>query len=54
MLDIRKKFFPEREVRHCHRLPSEVMESPSLEVLKNRVDVALRDVVSGRGGDGWT
>jgi len=54
MLDIRKKFFPEREVRHCHRLPSEVMESPFLEVLKNRVDVALRDGVRGRGGDGWT
>ena len=28
------------------------MESLSLEVLKNRVDVALRDVVSGHGGDG--
>jgi len=25
------------------------VESLSLEVLKNRVDVALRDVVSGRG-----
>ena len=25
---------------------------PSLEVLKNRVDVALGDVVSGHGGDG--
>ena len=28
------------------------MESASLEVFKNRVDVALRDVVSGHGGDG--
>ena len=27
------------------------MESPSLEVFKNRVDVALRDVDSGNGGD---
>ena len=26
------------------------MESPSLEVFQNRVDVALRDVVSGHGG----
>ena len=35
-----------------HRLPMEVVESPSLEVLKSRVDVALRDVGSGRGGGG--
>lgn len=34
------------------QLPREVMQSPSLEVLKNRVDVALRDMVSGRGGGG--
>ena len=26
------------------------MQSPLLEVLKSRVDVALRDVVSGHGG----
>ena len=31
------------------QLPREVVQSPSLEVLKNRVDVALRDVVSGQG-----
>jgi len=29
----------------------EVLESPSLEVFKSRVDVALRDVVSGHSGD---
>ena len=29
-----------------------VVESPSLEVFKNSVDVALRDVVSGHGGGG--
>ena len=28
------------------------MEAPSLELFRNRVDVALRDVVSGHGGDG--
>ena len=32
------------------QLPSEAVQSPSLEVLKNRVDVALKDVVSRRGG----
>ena len=26
--------------------------SPSLQVFKERVDVALRDMVSGHGGDG--
>jgi len=30
----------------------EVVESPPLEVFMKRADVALRDVVSGHGGDG--
>ena len=51
-LDIRKKFRSKIVVRQWHRLPREVVGSPSLEVFKNRGDVALRDVVSGHGGDG--
>jgi len=42
----------QKVVLQCHRLPREAVESSSLQVFKNRVDVALRDVVSGHGGDG--
>ncbi|GAB0203623.1 hypothetical protein GRJ2_002827900 [Grus japonensis] len=44
-LDIRKKFFTVRVVRHWNRLPREAVDAPSLEVLKARLDGALGNLV---------
>ena len=44
-LDVRKTVFTERVLKRWNRLPGEMVESPSLEVFKRRVAVALRDMV---------
>ncbi|KFQ87280.1 hypothetical protein N337_07097, partial [Phoenicopterus ruber ruber] len=44
-LDIRKKFFLMRVVRHWNRLPREAVDAPSLEVFKARLDGALSNLV---------
>ncbi|KFM12389.1 hypothetical protein AS27_12261, partial [Aptenodytes forsteri] len=44
-LDIRKKFFTMRVVRHWHRLPREVGDAPSLEAFKAKLDGALSNLV---------
>jgi len=44
-LDIRKKFFTMRVVRHWNTLPREVVGVPSLEVFKTRLDGALSNLV---------
>ncbi|PKU41095.1 hypothetical protein llap_8606 [Limosa lapponica baueri] len=44
-LDIRKKFFTVRVVRHRNRLPREPVDAPSLEVFKARLHGALSNLV---------
>ena len=44
-LDIRRKFFTQRVMTHWNRLPKEVVDAPSLEAFKARLDVALGSLV---------
>jgi len=44
-LDIRKKFFTMRVVKHWHKLPREAVDAPSLKVFKARLDGALSNLV---------
>jgi len=51
-LDIRKIVLLTKSGEAVAQLSREMVQSPSLEVFQNRVDVALKDVVSGHGGGG--
>ncbi|KFP10546.1 hypothetical protein Z169_07531, partial [Egretta garzetta] len=44
-LEVRKKFFTMRVVKHWNRLPREVVEAPSLETFKARLDGALSNLI---------
>ncbi|KFV16789.1 hypothetical protein N340_01357, partial [Tauraco erythrolophus] len=44
-LDLRKKFFTMRVVKHWNRLPRVVVDAPSLEGLKARLDEALSNLL---------
>ncbi|KFQ94179.1 hypothetical protein Y956_04509, partial [Nipponia nippon] len=44
-LDIRKKFFTMRVVKHWNRLPREAVDAPSLETFKARLDGALSNLI---------
>jgi len=47
-LDIGQKLFTVRVVRHWHRLSREVVDAPSLEALKARLDGAVSTLVKSK------
>jgi len=55
-LNMWKDFFPLRVTEPCHRLPREVVDSPSLEIFQNRLAAVLcsllRVTLLRQGG--WT
>jgi len=44
-LNMRKNFFTLRVIEHWHRLPREVVESPSLEIIISRLDEVLYNLL---------
>ena len=44
-LDVRRKFFTQRVVKHWNRLPKKVVDASSIEAFKARLDVALGSLV---------
>ena len=57
--DLSKKFFTMEVVRHWNSLPREVVDAPSLEEFKVRLDGALSNLIQWKvslpmvGGVGW-
>ena len=45
-LDIRKKFFAVKVIRHWNRLPNKVVNAPSLKTFMTRLDGALSHLIS--------